>query len=118
MELNIILEDENKQGIINLKNFIDKAAIEGLEQTEINRSPATDGQMGAGIIISSIVTLIEAAEKPLIELVKCLQSYVDNFRTTIKVPDGKGGYIEISHGRSMKPEQLKDLITAIQPKSE
>ena len=99
-------------------NEINKVAAEFWVKAEGGKVFAFHGQMGAGIIISSIVTLIEAAEKPLIELVKCLQSYVDNFRTTIKVPDGKGGYIEISHGRSMKPEQLKDLITAIQPKSE
>jgi len=116
MELNIILEDENKQGIINLKNFIDKASIDGLEDTEISREVHGDGQMGAGAILSSIVTVIDAAEKPLLELVKCLQKYVDNFRTKIKIPDGKGSYIEISHGRSMKPDELKELIVAIQQK--
>ncbi|MBC8048506.1 MAG: hypothetical protein H7Y00_17035 [Fimbriimonadaceae bacterium] len=114
MQINIMLEDENKQGIINLKNFIDKASIDGIEQIEIARSDHADDQMGAGAILSTITAVFTSAENPINELIKCLQKYVDNFRTKIKIPDGKGGVIEINHGRSMKPEELKALITAIQ----
>jgi hypothetical protein len=114
MKLDILLEGENKQGIIQLKNYLENAGIEGLENTEINRAVHGDGQMGAGDILSSICAIITAAEKPLVELVVCLQKFVDNFRTNIKISDGKGGTIEINHGRSMKPDQVKELIKSIQ----
>lgn len=112
MELDIILNSENKQGIVNLKSFIDRAYIEGIDKTEINRSIEPDGQMGAGNILDSVKTIIEAAEKPLTELVKCLLQYVKNYRTEIRIPT-KNGDIILSHGRSMKPEQLKELVSSI-----
>jgi hypothetical protein len=74
MEIQILLpHDSPKQGVINLKNFIDRAAISGIEQAEIERAPHEDGQMGAGILLNSITTIISAATEPLIVLVKCLQ---------------------------------------------
>ncbi|KAA9034552.1 hypothetical protein FW778_22205 [Ginsengibacter hankyongi] len=118
MRIQILLPEENsKEGIINLKNFIDRASIEGIDSAEINRSEHTDGQMGAGDILNSITTIIQAAEKPLVELVKCLQKFVDNYRTKITIPTEKGDII-ISHGRSMKAEQLQELVVAIQKSNE
>ena len=114
MKLNFILEDENKQGIMNLKNYLDRQSIEGIEALEIDRAEHGDGQMGAGAILSSITAIFTSAENPINALIKCLEKYVANFRTELKVSDGKGGFIEISHGRSMKPEELQALITSIQ----
>jgi len=70
--------------------------------------------MGTGDILNSITTIIEAAERPLVELIKCLQKFVDNYRTEITIPTKEGNKIVLSHGRSMKPEQLRELVTAIQ----
>jgi hypothetical protein len=112
MDLDIILSDGNKQGIVNLKSFIDKADIDGVDSTVIKRAEHLDGQMGAGDILNSIKTIIEAAEKPLTELVQCLLQYVKNYRTEIRIPT-KNGDIVLSHGRSMKPEQLKDIVSSI-----
>ena len=115
MELQIILlEEKSKQEAIILKNFIDKTSIDGLDSTEINRSEHKTGQMGAGDILNSIKLIIEAAEQPLIELVKCLQKFVDNYRTEITIPTKNGEKIVLSHGRSMKAEQLQELVVAIQ----
>ena len=112
MKLDLILTDDNKQGIINLKSFIDRAGIEGVESTDIERTIHEDGQMGAGDLLNSVKTIIEAAEKPLTELVKCLLQYVRNYRTEIRIPT-KNGDIILSHGRSMKPEQLKEIVSSI-----
>lgn len=118
MELQILLSEENsKQGVINLKNFIDKASIDGVEETHVERSLHTKGQMGAGNILNSITTIIEAAEKPLVELIKCLQKFVDNYRTEITIPTKNGEKIVLSHGRSMKAEELRELVVAIQKSS-
>jgi hypothetical protein len=114
MEIKILLpQEQSKQGIIHLKNFIDRESIEGIAGTEIERVEHLPGQMGAGDLLSSIRTTIEAASEPLVQLVKCLQKYVDNYRTVITIPT-KNGDIELRHGRSMKPEELKELVTAIQ----
>lgn len=114
MEIQIQLpQEQSKQGIINLKNFIDRASIKGVERTDIERAAHGNGQMGLGDLLGSVKTIIEAASEPLVELVECLQRYVDNYRTVIIIPT-KNGNIELKHGRSMNPEELKDLVTAIQ----
>ena len=113
MEIIIQLpEEKSKQGVIHLKNFIDRASIEGLERTEIQRAVHENGQMGAGDILGSVCAVI-AASGPLVELVKCLVGYANNYRTVITIPT-KNGNIELKYGRSMTPEELKQIITAIQ----
>ena len=115
MELKVLLPaDAPMDRIIFLKDYIDKNSIEGIENTEIERLPHGNGQMGAGGIINSIKTLIEAAEKPVTELVKCLLRYVENYRTEITIPTKDGANIVLRHGRSMKPDELKELVVAIQ----
>ena len=113
MKISIALSDaSSKDSIIFLKSYIDKSSIDGIEENQIDTIKIKDGEMGVGDILNSITMVIEAAEKPLVELVKCLQRFVDNYRTKIVIPY-KSGSIEICHGRSMKPEQLKEFITAI-----
>lgn len=114
MEIEILLPaDSPRQGIISLKDHIDRAGIPGVEKTEIERTPHGEGQMGGGILVNSLVTIISAAAEPLVELVKCLQKYVENYRTKITIPTVHGDII-LEHGRGMKPEQLKELVVAIQ----
>jgi hypothetical protein len=114
MEIRILLpHEQSKQGAIHLKNMIDRASIEGVAGTEIERAAHDNGQMGAGDLLNSVKTIIEAASEPLVALVTCLQKYVDNYRTVITIPT-KNGNIELKHGRSMKAEELKELVTAIQ----
>ncbi len=114
MELQIVVSKESSvQGAINLKRFIDSASIDGLEKSEVDRSFSNQGEMGTGNLLGSITTLIQAAEKPLVELIKCLQKYVDNYRTTVIIPTTNGN-IELKHGRGMTPEQLQELVVAIQ----
>jgi hypothetical protein len=113
MEIKILLPKGNsKQGVINLKNYIDRASIEGVVQSEVERASHYNGEMGAGAILGSISTVVEAAHKPLTELVKCLQKYVDNYRTEITIPT-KNGNIVLSVGRSMKADKLKELVVSI-----
>ncbi|HEY4062716.1 MAG TPA: hypothetical protein VGM30_12495 [Puia sp.] len=114
MELEIILEQEDsKKGIIHLKNEIDKTGIEGISAAEISRVPSKENEQGGGDLLNSIKMLIVAAQKPLVELVKCLQKYVDNYRTKITIPRKNGKDIVIEHGRSMTPEQLKEIVVSI-----
>ena len=115
MELLISLNEEiSKQGIIHLKDFIDRSSIEGIEQTEIERRPPKEGQMGFGEIFAAVKTIIEAAERPLVELIKCLFRYVENYRTEINIQTKNGEKIVLKHGRSMKPDDLQNIVVAIQ----
>jgi hypothetical protein len=114
MQLHILLPKESpKTAANNLKVFIEKASINGLYSVKVERVQHSQDQMGAGDILNSIQTIIEAASEPLVELVKCLQKYVDNYRTVITIPT-RNGNIELKQGRSMKSEEIKDLITSIQ----
>lgn len=114
MELKIILEQANyKKGIIHLKEQLDRSGIEGMQINEVERIGSDQNEMGVGEILNSVTSIIHAAEKPLVELVMCLKKYVDNYRTTIRIPQNSGKDIVLEHGRSMTPEQLKDIVVAI-----
>ena len=114
MELKIILEQDNyRKGIIHLKEQLDKDGIDGMVSTEVDRATVSKNEMGAGDIINSITSVIHAAEKPLVELVRCLQKFVDNYRTKIRIPRKNGKDIILEHGRSMTADQLKEIVVAI-----
>jgi|SRR5690606_20137990 len=116
MKIKILLPEEKKQGISHLKSFLDRASIAGLYQIEVERAPHDNAHMGAGAILGSISTVIEAANKPLTELVIALIKYVENYRTKITIPT-KNGNIVLSAGRSMTAQQLQELVVAIQKSS-
>ena len=118
MELSIVLQQEEyKKGVIHLKQDLDKAAIDGLSGVEIDRATLKGNEQGAGDILSSIKVVIQAAQKPLVELIKCLQKHVDNYRTRITIPRQNGKDIVIEHGRSMRPEELRELVVSILEKN-
>jgi len=108
MELQITLpENASKESVTHLKHYIDQKSIDSV-LTELEKASYKSGELGIGMILGSIKLIIDAAQKPLIELVKCLQKYVDTYRTEIKI-----GEITISKGRSMKPEELESLVIKI-----
>jgi len=114
MELNISLPgDKPKEAIIHLSNYLQKASIDGLEKLEIDRGDSKPDQMGVGIMLNSVSALIVAAQKPLVELIKCLQKYVDNYKTDINITTGSGKILKISKGRNMTAKELQDLLVAI-----
>ena len=119
MELQISLPDDSpRQGILNLKTFIDRAGIDGVEKTEIQTATLEDGAMGAGELLNSITTIISAATEPIVELIKTLHKYAENYRTKLTIT-ANNVTIKIEHGKSMKTEQLKelmkDLVGAMKP---
>ena len=117
MELHILLPDENSaKAAIHLKDFIDSSYINGVEKTEVNRLSPVAGEMSAGNLLGSITMIIQAAQKPLVELIKCLQKYVDIYTTTVTIPT-EHGPIKLKHGRSMSAKELEELVVAIQKNS-
>jgi hypothetical protein len=110
MELQISLpENAPRQGVLNLKEFLDRAGIDGVERTKIDTAPLEEGEMGVGELLNSITAIISAAAEPLVELVRCLHKYAENYRTRLTIT-ANNVTINIEHGKSMKTEQLKELM--------
>jgi hypothetical protein len=112
MNVQIALADApSPESTANLKSFIDQHGITGLT-TDIERKPAPEGAMGVGDLLLAVKAIIEAAQAPLTELVKCLQKYVENYRTsiTIKTPNGE---VKIDRGRNTSAEDVEKIIAAI-----
>lgn len=109
MELSLVINTPNAQKEIPyLKNFIDRTDIDGIDKTEIERGKHVPGTQGFEIL-NSIKLIIEAAEKPLVSLVECLQSYVNNYRSDITITNSKGASLTINVGRSIDKETVKEI---------
>lgn len=111
MELLITIANGQAQDLIHLNSFILARSPEGLDNSEIINKPQDAGAMGIGVFLG-IKAIIQSASKPLVELIKCLQKYVDNYRTEIKIK-ANGKDIVIKKGRSMSAEELTNLVTEI-----
>jgi len=111
MELIIALPDSSpKQQIILLKNHIDRTIIDGITGTEIERATYIDGQLGIGDLLNSISAVIQAAEQPLLQLVVCLQKFVDNYRTEITITNGSGKSLNIKSGKKIDQDAMKSIV--------
>jgi hypothetical protein len=110
LELQISLSDESTGGLIELKKYIAKQELKGVVSTELLQDTVKTGQMGILVIMDSLVTTTNVVESPIEELIKCLQDYVDSYRTYLTITTKEGIVIEINHGRSLKPEQLRNLL--------
>lgn len=115
MEVKIMLpEDNEKEKVSHLKKYLDTAAIKGLTEIKVERSINNPDKSWSGNFINSLNTFIDASTAPLIELIRCLQKYVNNYRTEITISTKNGGKIILSHGRAMEADELKELVIAIQ----
>jgi hypothetical protein len=113
MELTILLPDQSARAAIHLKEFLDSEYIDGLDKTEVNRTAGARGEMGGEELLGSITAVIHALQKPLVELVKALQKYVDTFLVTIVIPTPHGE-VKLKKGGRMSAKELENLITSIQ----
>ncbi len=110
MELSLSVNAPNPQNqLAYLKNFIDKEGIDGVKKSEIETGEHIAGTQGLDIL-NSVKVIIEAAEKPLIELVDCVQKYVENYRSDVTISNSKGASLKINMGRSIDKETLKVII--------
>ncbi|EOR94358.1 hypothetical protein ADIARSV_2440 [Arcticibacter svalbardensis MN12-7] len=113
LKLQIALSDESPGRLIELQRYINKQKIEGVVYAEMLQPTVKTGQMGIGINMNSIAATINVLEGSILELLNCLQKYVDNYTTNITVTTKEGIVIEITHGRSLKPEQLSSILKAL-----
>lgn len=119
MNFEISLEGDSVDQINYVKEDIDRESIEGIYSLKIEKEMLQRGQMTIdGGVLNSIKGIVEAASKPLVELVKVLQKYADNYRTPIKIKLNNGTEVTLSHGKSMTPDQLEKFVNSIINKSE
>ncbi len=117
MELSVIVAAAKPQNeIVSLKNFIDKKGIEGITKSEIEKGEHIPGTQGVDIL-NSIKLIIEAAEKPLVELIDCLQKYVDSYRSKVTLKNSTGASLEIDMGRGIDKETLRVIVQMFLTKS-
>ena len=110
MELSLIVNTPDPQNqLAYLKNFIDREGIEGVKKSEIETGEHTPGTQGIDIL-NSVKVIIEAAEKPLVELVNCIQKYVENYRSDVTLTNAKGASLKINMGRSIDKDTLKYMV--------
>lgn len=110
MELFIAIESAKpEREIATLKNFIDKQGIEGLTQSGIEKGEHVEGTQGVDIL-NSIKVIIEAAERPLVELIDCLQKYVDGYRSKVVIKNSKGATLDVDMGRGIDKETIKMIV--------
>lgn len=95
--------------LINLREFVEKRNIEGLDMIDLTERQVEEGKMAIGEILSSLTAIISAANNPLTELVKCLQVYIQSFRTSIEIKVGDNS-IKID---SKKPEETEIIVSKI-----
>ncbi|EOR96324.1 hypothetical protein ADIARSV_0559 [Arcticibacter svalbardensis MN12-7] len=101
LEIQIALSDESPAGLTELKKHITKQEIKGVIYVEVLRDTVKTGQMGIGVNMNALGATIKVLEGSVVQLVNCLQKYVDNYITSITVTTKEGIVIEISHGRSL-----------------
>ena len=110
MELSIAVNTPKPETqITSLKNFIDRQDIEGVSRSEIEKGEHITGTQGIDIL-NSIKVIIEAAEKPLVELIDCIQKYVDSYHSSVTLKNSKGASLEIDMGRGIDKETLKTIV--------
>ncbi len=110
MELSIAVNSPRpEKEITYLKNFIDKEGIEGVEKSEIEQGQHVSGTQGMDIL-NSVKVIIEAAEKPLIELIDCIQKYVDSYHSKVTLKNSTGASLDIDMGRGIDKDTLKVIV--------
>jgi len=110
MELSIAVKSAKpEKELFTLKNFIDKQGIDGLNRSEIEEGEHIPGTQGIDIL-NSIKVIIEAAEKPLVELIDCIQKYVDSYHSKVTIKNSQGATLDIDMGRGIDKETLKIIV--------
>lgn len=110
MELSIAINSiKPEKELFALKNFIDKQDIDGISNSEIEEGQHIPGTQGIELL-NSIKVIIEAAEKPLVELIDCIQKYVDGFHSKVTIKNSKGATLEIDMGRGIDKDTLKIIV--------
>jgi hypothetical protein len=105
MELSVTLNGNNHPNeLLTLKTFIKRAGIDGLEDVDLAR--------GTGPL-DALRTSLKKAEKPLADLVRCLQKYADNYRTRVVVKAAGGKDYTLENGKGLRLDQLNEMVESL-----
>jgi hypothetical protein len=117
MELTLIVDSGHYQpAVASLKDFIDRSDIDGISSNKINQGGHIPGTQGIDVL-NSIKLIIDAAERPLVELIDCLQKYVEGYRSKVTLKNSNGASIDIVMGRGIDKSTLKVIVQMFLTKS-
>jgi len=112
IEIELIGENVERQ-LIYLKDSLEGSEIEGLAEVQVKQREGNIGEMGIGEITNSLEAIIKAAGAPLTELVKCLQTFIESFKTSLKIkcPNGMEFSIDSKYlNEKGIPKLVKELL--------
>lgn len=102
--------DAPHQQVARLKDYIISSEIKGVDDVEIKRGTVdADGMSGLGELTSTITAVIAAAAGPLTELAKCLNTFIEGFRTELNIEVGNKK-VTLKTGHPRKAEELAQTI--------
>ena len=110
MEFNIEFSEKkpnNEKQLIHLKNYLEKARINELDEIKISRSEAKTGEMGAGIL-QGITGLITGGSGPLTKLAEALVKYVEILRSEVKLKSSSGEELVIN--AKLNKKSINELV--------
>ena len=115
MKLRLSLPAQSSlQQVVYLKGLIVESAIDGIGDVEIERaSVLSDGMSGLGNFANTIVAVVSASSRPLSELVKCLNTFIENFRTEVEISVGDKKVVLKSGNLKQSEELVKTILQAI-----
>lgn len=80
-----------------------------MKKVKIEQGQHISGTQGMDIL-NSVKVIIEAAEKPLIELIDCIQKYVDSYHSNVTLKNSEGASLDIDMGRGIDKDTLKVIV--------
>lgn len=109
LQLDIEIIDENaSELVISLKEYLEDEIPE-IESIKVHRKTSQTGSMSGGELSNILGAIIKEAVKPLTELVKCIQIWIQAQNTEIRIKKGKNEIV-INTNNTKKAEDLVKLL--------
>lgn len=97
----------NQKQLNHLKQFLERANIEELQELKVDRTEAKEGEMGGGIL-KGLSTVLIGGEGPLTKLAEALVKYVEILRSDIKLKNRAGEELHIT--AKMNKKSINELV--------
>ncbi len=92
-----ILGDQQREGILNLKKYLENANIDDMEDIQIYQTAPQKGEMSSGTLTNKISATLEATDLSATELATTLLKYANIFNTDISLKDDNNNEVLINN---------------------
>lgn len=97
-----IQEENNSKLTKDFKKYIERQEIKGISDLTQLREAPKKGEMSTGKLLNVFSVVLEKLNNPLIELIKCLSSYANLFKTSFVFEKSNGEKLVIDGKLSEK----------------